>query len=672
MTGPRDRTDLRPALEVISLLVGTAARRDQTRDRALRLLLDADAERLADELARRRLLPLLGTRALETLGSAAPAELRGRVHAAVTVARARGLAIEAETCRLVALLGDGGILAVPLKGPLLADAAHGDLGLRETDDVDLLVPAGDLSRAVRLLVAEGYDEPDDPIRLNGLPDLHFALGRGRGPSAELHWRVHWYEEAFSRDMLARAAPGADGLPRLHPHDLAASLLLFYARDGFHGVRLAADVAALWERNPEALPPGCLGRYATAYPELAPALGAACRVTERLTGAPATGWLGGGTSPSRRSAAAARLASWTQAGDRDQLAANISLVDGLLSPRGRIPEFIRRELVPREGPPVAHAGKMLARYAAALWAVRGDREWAPVQEPRRRRVELFGMGLDPVTEAEAISHVFTTLAAGRGGWLVTPNLDQLRQFRGSAETRELLRDVDLAVADGMPLTWAARIAGTPLPARVAGSDLIWSLSAEAARHDRSIFLLGGAPGASDGALAVLRRQYPGIRIAGTHTPAFGFESDPAAVEAIRAELRAARPDIVYVALGFPKQERLIRELRGELPGAWFVGVGISFSFLAGDVARAPDWLQRVGLEWAHRLAMEPRRLARRYLLEGLPFAARLALHAGARRLLGRASRAGPSPVVTGTRVVFTHGAHERRRAQEVAQLLAEDG
>jgi N-acetylglucosaminyldiphosphoundecaprenol N-acetyl-beta-D-mannosaminyltransferase len=154
----------------------------------------------------------------------------------------------------------------------------------------------------------------------------------------------------------------------------------------------------------------------------------------------------------------------------------------------------------------------------------------------------------------------------------------------------------------------------------------------------------------------------------HTPAFGFERDPSAVPAIRAELQAARPDIVYVALGFPKQERLIRAVRDVLPQAWFVGVGISFSFLAGDMPRAPDWMQRAGLEWAHRLAMEPRRLARRYLVDGLPFAARLGLHALAVRALGAPSPPEPSPVAEGVRVVFTHGAQERRRAEDLAQLL----
>jgi N-acetylglucosaminyldiphosphoundecaprenol N-acetyl-beta-D-mannosaminyltransferase len=137
----------------------------------------------------------------------------------------------------------------------------------------------------------------------------------------------------------------------------------------------------------------------------------------------------------------------------------------------------------------------------------------------------------------------------------------------------------------------------------------------------------------------------------------------------------------VALGFPKQERLIRILRDEFPRTWFVGVGISFSFVTGEVQRAPDWLQRIGLEWAHRLLKEPRRLARRYLWHDLPFAAKLGFHAAMRRVLfrGRApvvappppERADPAqrePLPFDSRVVFTHGAFERQRAEVLAGLL----
>jgi N-acetylglucosaminyldiphosphoundecaprenol N-acetyl-beta-D-mannosaminyltransferase len=285
-----------------------------------------------------------------------------------------------------------------------------------------------------------------------------------------------------------------------------------------------------------------------------------------------------------------------------------------------------------------------------------------------------MEVDAVTEAEAIGHILGALADGRGGWVATPNLDHLRQFVVSAEVAELYAQADLVVADGMPIVWASRLAGTPLPARAAGSDVIWSLTAEATRRGRSVYFLGGAPGACDKAADVFRRNYPALRVAGTHCPPHGFHARAGGLDEIRDRLRVAEPDIVYVALGFPKQERLIRLLRDEFPTTWFVGVGISFSFVTGEVQRAPDWLQKIGLEWAHRLLMEPRRLARRYLMHDLPFAARLGLYAVLRRVLflrkapAPAREPEPEPLPFDRRVVFTHGRFERQRAEALAGLL----
>jgi N-acetylglucosaminyldiphosphoundecaprenol N-acetyl-beta-D-mannosaminyltransferase len=238
------------------------------------------------------------------------------------------------------------------------------------------------------------------------------------------------------------------------------------------------------------------------------------------------------------------------------------------------------------------------------------------------VELCGVRLHKVTQAGCVAQVMEALAAGRGGWVVTPNLDHLRRLQSDAEFRALYAQADLRVADGMPLVWASALRGERLPERVAGSDLIFSLSEAAAGAGRSVFLLGGDAGTAEGAAAELRRRNPQLRVAGTHYPPPGFEADPAAVAAMRAAVVQAAPDVVFVALGSPRQERLIAELRGELPRAWWLGVGISFSFAAGAVRRAPPWVRRSGLEWVHRLAQEPRRLARRYLVDGLPFAARL--------------------------------------------------
>src|SRR5579875_2505339 len=148
---------------------------------------------------------------------------------------------------------------------------------------------------------------------------------------------------------------------------------------------------------------------------------------------------------------------------------------------------------------------------------------------------------------------------------------------------------------------------------------------------SVFLLGGNPGTADAAAAELIRACPHLRVAGTLCPPFGFDQDPVWLERIARVLEERAPDIVYVGLGCPKQERLISLLRRRLPKAWFVSCGGSFNFVAGDIPRAPAAMQRLGLEWLHRLAKEPRRLYRRYLFSGIPFLVQLMLSAVAFRL-----------------------------------------
>jgi len=256
----------------------------------------------------------------------------------------------------------------------------------------------------------------------------------------------------------------------------------------------------------------------------------------------------------------------------------------------------------------------------------------------RRIPLCGLGIDPLTETEVVTFVCRALDAGAGGRIVTPNVDILRQAAADPALRDELAEADLVVADGAPLVWAARLAGTPLPERVAGSDLIWSLSRGLARSGRSVYLLGGEPGTTrlEGAhraAIALATAYPGLRIAGHASPPYGFDRSAAELDAVCGELIEAKPDLVFVGLGFPRQERLIARLQTDLPGAWFMGCGAAINFVAGDVKRASPVLRKAGLEWLHRLASEPSRLADRYLRRDLPFAARLLAKSAIKRFTG---------------------------------------
>jgi N-acetylglucosaminyldiphosphoundecaprenol N-acetyl-beta-D-mannosaminyltransferase len=257
-----------------------------------------------------------------------------------------------------------------------------------------------------------------------------------------------------------------------------------------------------------------------------------------------------------------------------------------------------------------------------FATVSEAESGAEQEPLLETVPLMGLDFAAMSEDGTIDYVLGELADGRGGWVCPANLDVLRQWRGSEDVRELVSRANLVVADGMPLIWASGLQGTPLPERVAGSTLLLTLTAAATAAGSSIFLLGGNPGSAEAAVAKLTELSPDLQIAGTLCPPFGFEEDPEWLARIAWTLEEANPDIVYVGLGFPKQERLIVELQAEMPNTWFVSCGISFSFVSGEVRRAPVMVQRLGLEWLHRLAQEPSRLYRRYLVDGIPFLVRL--------------------------------------------------
>jgi N-acetylglucosaminyldiphosphoundecaprenol N-acetyl-beta-D-mannosaminyltransferase len=249
-----------------------------------------------------------------------------------------------------------------------------------------------------------------------------------------------------------------------------------------------------------------------------------------------------------------------------------------------------------------------------------------------RISLMGMAVDRVDEREAVETILDAREHDRGGLVLTPNLEHLSTFRASSEVRAAFGAAELVVADGMPLVWASRLQRTPLPERVAGSDLIWSLSEAAAERGRSVFLLGGEPGAADRAAGVLRARAPGLEIAGVECPTVEPGRD-AELDAAAAHVARTRPDLVYVGLPLRKQLHAVRRLRAASPRSWFLGLGASLSFVAGDTARAPVWMRRTGLEWTWRLSQEPARLWRRYLVDGLPCAALLFGGALRRRMTG---------------------------------------
>jgi N-acetylglucosaminyldiphosphoundecaprenol N-acetyl-beta-D-mannosaminyltransferase len=228
------------------------------------------------------------------------------------------------------------------------------------------------------------------------------------------------------------------------------------------------------------------------------------------------------------------------------------------------------------------------------------------------INLFGMQISRVTMQDTVDQVLEWCAAPRAGacrYLVTPNVDHAVMFQHRDDLRSAYAAASLVLADGAPIVAASRLVGKPLPERVAGSDLVPNLFA--AGKPLRVFLLGAAAGVADIAAGKIWKQWPHVEVVGTYSPPLGFEQD--AVENTRALVRVAdaEPDLLVVGLGAPKQELWVHKHRHELAAKVAVCAGATIDFLAGHRRRSPVWMQRTGLEWLHRIASEPRRLAARY-------------------------------------------------------------
>jgi N-acetylglucosaminyldiphosphoundecaprenol N-acetyl-beta-D-mannosaminyltransferase len=232
---------------------------------------------------------------------------------------------------------------------------------------------------------------------------------------------------------------------------------------------------------------------------------------------------------------------------------------------------------------------------------------PVSHPR---VWVWGVPFAPITLDEAVAAVSDLIRAGRPSFFITAPTHYAMLTEECPDLREINERAAFIVADGKPLVWASRMLGSPLPERVAGSDLIFHLCEEAASEGFRVFLLGGDEGVADAAAHRLIERSPGLQIVGTECPPFRPPT-PDEEQALLDRIRRAAPDLLFVAFGQPKGERWIVRHYEELGVPVSVQVGASLDFAAGRVRRAPRWMQTAGLEWVFRLSLEPRRLAGRY-------------------------------------------------------------
>jgi len=235
-----------------------------------------------------------------------------------------------------------------------------------------------------------------------------------------------------------------------------------------------------------------------------------------------------------------------------------------------------------------------------------------RSPGRTRVRFGNLWVDSLSFPEALAEIEQLVAGGLGASVFTPNVDHVVTAEDNAAFREAYAAASLSLADGQLLIWASRLLGVPLPAKISGSDLVLPLMELAARRRWRVYLLGGPPGIANAAAARLEREV-GASIVGVDSPTIQLDRD-APGDGVAERIRDARPHVVLVAFGSPKQELWIHRNRERIRPAVAIAVGAALDFLAGRVQRAPLWMSRCGLEWLFRLSQEPHRLARRYLLK----------------------------------------------------------
>ena len=227
--------------------------------------------------------------------------------------------------------------------------------------------------------------------------------------------------------------------------------------------------------------------------------------------------------------------------------------------------------------------------------------------------LLGVPLAITDYASTLDWIDDAVAAGRRGYLCVAAVHTVMACQEDRALRDAVLGADFTVPDGQPLVWALRLLGHTLPSRVYGPDLMWKASERAARSGTRLYFHGGRH--SQGAMALLihnlRTAHPGLQIVGGLTQPFR-DLSAEEEEAQAASINRARPDVVWVGLGVPRQELWMQRMRDRLDAPVLVGVGAAFDFHAGLVRQAPRWMQELGLEWLFRLSQEPRRLWRRYL------------------------------------------------------------
>ena len=233
-----------------------------------------------------------------------------------------------------------------------------------------------------------------------------------------------------------------------------------------------------------------------------------------------------------------------------------------------------------------------------------------------RIKFLNTQVDNLTMEEAINAIDGLIKNKKPSYVVTPNVDHIVKLETDIDFQEVYREADLILTDGKPLIWISKMKKNPIKEKVSGSDLFPEICKLAEEKQYKVFLLGAAEGIAEIAAKNLKNKYKKLEIVGTYSPSYGFEKNKDEIQKIISLVTELQPDILAVGLGAPKQEKFIYEYRNELNVPVSLAIGATIDFEAGNIKRAPKWMQNAGLEWFYRLVKEPRRMYKRYLIDDI--------------------------------------------------------
>ena len=231
-----------------------------------------------------------------------------------------------------------------------------------------------------------------------------------------------------------------------------------------------------------------------------------------------------------------------------------------------------------------------------------------------RMRFMNTEVDNLTMSEALQAIDELIKADDCSYVVTPNVDHIVQLETNKELQDVYANASLILTDGKPLIWISKMYKTPIKEKISGSDLFPLLCEMAGKKGYKMFFLGAAEGVAAKAASNLMKRYEGLDVVGTYSPPFGFENDEEEMNKIKDMIHTAKPHILIVGLGCPKQEKFMYHHCRELGVPVSLGLGASLDFEAGNVKRAPKWMADHGLEWLFRITQDPKRMAKRYLID----------------------------------------------------------